>query len=89
MDIAGMLLKSLGIDNPEQMKADAMATASDAIRQFQELRHDVKIVMAQNTRILALLNAEPETSSELEADPHLTAQEFESASMKLIESNAV
>lgn len=89
MDIGGMLMKSLGIDNPEQMKADMMATAQDAIRQFQELQQTVKDVHAQNVRILAILKPDADTSDELIADPHLEPQEFDNASVKLIESNAV
>lgn len=89
MDIGGMIMKSLGIDNPEQMKADMIATAQDAIRQFQELQTTVKEVHAQNIRILSILKPDTETSDELIADPHLEPQEFDSASVKLIESSAV
>lgn len=89
MDIGGMIMKSLGIDNPEQMKADMMATAQDAIRQFQELQTTVKEVHAQNIRILSILKPEPETSETLEQDPNLNGQLFDAASVKLIESSAV
>lgn len=95
MDIAGMLLKSLGIDNPEQMKADAMATCQDAIAQFQMLQNKVSSIAIdayeirnQNMRIMAMLEnagmSVPANAENLEVDPSLSPQEFESASVKLI-----
>src|ERR1700744_3382714 len=99
MDIAGMLLKAVGIDDIEEFKASAVATVKEAIEKFEKLDTNIEKIVAQNNfameqnrRILAMLQnegfSEGENDPALEADPELSPQQFESASVKLIENHA-